>query len=66
METENNNSIDFLDITIYRSNGLAIRFYRKPTATDHIIPHEYNHPLNTSYQISITFPTASFHTPYMT
>ena len=66
METENNNSIDFLDITIYKSNGLAFRIYRKPTATDHIIPHESNHPLNASYQLSTTFPTASSYTPYMT
>ena len=44
METENNNSIDFLDITIYKTNELAFRIYGKPTATDHIIPHDSNHP----------------------
>ena len=44
METENNSNIDFLDITIYKTNELAFRIYRKPTATDHIISHDSNHP----------------------
>ena len=44
MVTENNNSIDFLDITIYKTNNLVFCIYRKPTATDHIIPHDSNHP----------------------
>ena len=38
------NSINFLEITIYKSNGLAFYIYRKSTATDHIIPHESNNP----------------------
>ena len=44
IQKENNNSINLLDITIYKTeNILPFRVYRKPTATDHIIPHSSNH-----------------------
>ena len=44
IQKENNNSINLLDITIYKTeNVLPFRVYRKPTATDHIIPHSSNH-----------------------
>jgi hypothetical protein len=45
IEQENNNSINFLDIT---NNGLNFRVYRKPTATDHIIPRNSNTHPNTN------------------
>jgi hypothetical protein len=45
MEQEDNNSINFLDITVYKSNNsLNFCVYRKSTATDHIIPRNSNHP----------------------
>ena len=39
---EENNSINFLDI--YKNNDICFRIYRKPTATDLIIPYDLNHP----------------------
>ena len=41
IEQENNTSMNFLDVT---NNGLNFRVYRKPTATDRIIPRNCNHP----------------------
>ena len=44
-ETEHNNRINFLDITIKRQdNHVNISVYRKPTYTDTIIPYSSNHP----------------------
>ena len=41
---EENNSINFLDISIYKKNDIYFKIYRKPTATDLIIPYDSNHP----------------------
>jgi hypothetical protein len=39
-EKEQNNKINFLDITITKNHdGLSFEIYRKPTATDIIIPN---------------------------
>ena len=44
-ETEYNNKINFLDITIHKSQqNFLITIYRKPTATDTIIPNGSCHP----------------------
>ena len=45
MEEEVNNSINFLDITTYKTNHkISFNIYRKPTATDVIIPNDSCHP----------------------
>ena len=45
MDEEINNSINFLDITIYKTNqNFSFRTYRKPTATGTIIPSDSSHP----------------------
>lgn len=45
MEEEINNSINFLDITIYKTDqNISFNIYRKPTATDTIIPKDSCHP----------------------
>ncbi|KAK5650241.1 hypothetical protein RI129_001270 [Pyrocoelia pectoralis] len=46
LETENNNSINFLDLTITRNtNNIEYDIYRKPTTTDVIIPfHSFHAP----------------------
>jgi len=45
LEKEQNNRINFLDITISKNqDGLAFEIYRKPTATDIIIPSDSCHP----------------------
>jgi uncharacterized protein (UPF0335 family) len=45
LETESNNAINFLDITIqHKENRLAFNIYRKPTATDIIIHRTSCHP----------------------
>jgi len=45
IETETENSINFLDISIQNEgNRLSINIYRKPTATDVIIPKVSSHP----------------------
>jgi hypothetical protein len=44
-ETEQNQSLNNLDITIHRTtSGLKTSVYRKPTFTDTIIPYTSNHP----------------------
>ena len=49
-ETEANNRINYLDITIHRSptNWLTSK-HRKPTFTDTIIPYSSNHPAQHKY-----------------
>ena len=44
IEEEKDNSINFLDISIYKSHTICFNIYRKPTATDIIIPKNSNHP----------------------
>ena len=45
MQEEINNSINCLDITIYKTDqGISFNNYRKPTATDTIIPNDSCHP----------------------
>jgi hypothetical protein len=45
LEEEQNSKINFLDITITKNhNGLAFEIYRKPTASDIIIPNDSCHP----------------------
>ena len=47
LETEQENSINFLDLTILKtSNRLEFSIYRKPTQTDCIIPASSQHPLS--------------------
>jgi hypothetical protein len=44
-EEEVNNKINFLDITISKgNNNVSFDIYRKPTATDTIIPQDSCHP----------------------
>jgi hypothetical protein len=46
IEREQNNSINFLDITISKdTNKFNINIFRKPTTTDTIIPNDSNHPI---------------------
>ena len=55
LEEEQNNQINFLDITIKKNHkGLSFDIYRKPTTTDIIIPTDSCHPneqKNSGYQI---------------
>jgi len=45
LEKEQNNEINFLDITIIKNHdGLSFKIYRKPTTTDIIIPNDSCHP----------------------
>ena len=45
LEKETDNQINFMDITIRNSNNkLSFSVYRKPTATDLIIPNDSCHP----------------------
>lgn len=51
LEVEENNSLNFLDLTIHRTNqGLAFDIFRKPTQTDHSINnlscHQLGHKLS--------------------
>jgi len=44
-ETETNNKINYLDVTIHKtSTNWKISIYRRPTFTDTIIPYTSNHP----------------------
>jgi len=45
MSTEQNNTINYLDISLHRNNNsMDISIYRKPTNTDTIIQLSSNHP----------------------
>jgi hypothetical protein len=45
LEKEENNKINFLDITIAKEHdSISFGIYRKPTTTDVIIPNESCHP----------------------
>jgi len=45
LEKEQNKKIYFLDIAVTKNHdGLYIEIYRKPTATDSIIPNDSCHP----------------------
>jgi hypothetical protein len=45
LEKENKHHINFLDLTIHNTDGkLSFSIYRKPTATDIIIPANSSHP----------------------
>jgi len=44
MSTEENNTINYLDISIHRNNNMNISSYRKPTCTDTTIQFSSNHP----------------------
>ena len=49
-ETESDNRINFLDITIHRTpTNWMISIHRKPTFTDTIIPYTSNHPAQHKY-----------------
>jgi hypothetical protein len=51
LEKETEHRINFLDITIHNTDSkLSFSIYRKPTATDVIIPADSCHPLNTNMQ----------------
>jgi len=44
-ELEQNNSLNYLDITVERlRTSFKISVYSKPTFTDTIIPYSFNHP----------------------
>ena len=50
LEKEQNNSINFLDLTIIRENGsLSFDIYRKPTQTDLIIPVDSFHHISQKF-----------------
>ena len=45
MSTEENNTINYLDISIHRNNNnIDLNIYRKPTSTDTTIHFSSNHP----------------------
>ena len=44
IEKEQNNSINFLDISICNNQKISFNVHRKPTTTDIIIPTDSNHP----------------------
>ena len=45
MSTEENNTINYLDISIHRNNNnIGLNIYRKPTSTDTTIHFTSNHP----------------------
>ena len=49
-ETETENKLNYLDITIHRTpTGWKTSVYRKPTFTDTIIPYSSNHPAQNKY-----------------
>jgi hypothetical protein len=49
-ETEQNNTINYLDITIHKKlTNVNISIFRKPTYTDTLIPYTSNHPLQQNY-----------------
>jgi hypothetical protein len=49
-ETETNNTLNYLDISIHRSpHNLTTSIYRKPTFTETIIPYTSNHPLQQKF-----------------
>jgi hypothetical protein len=46
IEHEQNEQINYLDITIHRQqSNFGFDIYRKPTTTNHIIPNDSCHPL---------------------
>ena len=46
LETETDNNINFLDISVFKNNGnIQFKIYRKPTTTNTLIPSDSNHPL---------------------
>jgi hypothetical protein len=46
LEREQNNKLNFLDLTITKDeNKLTYEFFRKPTTSDTIIPKDSCHPL---------------------
>jgi hypothetical protein len=44
MSAEENNTINYLDISIHRNNNMDINIYRKPTCTDTAIQFSSNYP----------------------
>jgi len=44
MFTEENNTINYLDISIHSNNNMHLNIYRKPTSTDTTIQFSSNHP----------------------
>jgi hypothetical protein len=49
-ETEQNNTINYLDITIHKKlTNVSISIFRKPTYTGTLIPYTSNHPLQQKY-----------------
>jgi len=49
-ETETNNKINYLDITMHKTpTNWKISIYRKPTFTDTVIPYTSNHPAQHKY-----------------
>jgi len=49
-ETEQNNKINYLDITIHKKpTNVSISVFRKPTYTDTLIPCTSNHPIQQKY-----------------
>ena len=45
LEVETNNRLNYLDLTVIKDrNGFSYEIYRKPTATDTIIPNDSCHP----------------------
>ena len=54
-ETEANNRINYLDVTIHRSpTNRVTSIHRKPSFTDTVIPYSSNHPAQHKY-IAIRF-----------
>ena len=46
LETETDTNINLLDISIFTTNdSVQFKIYRKPTATDTLIPSDSNHPM---------------------
>jgi hypothetical protein len=53
MEIEENQALNYLDVTIHRTaTTFKTATYRKPTFTDTIIPYSSNHPHTTNTLLS--------------
>jgi hypothetical protein len=48
-ETEQNNALNYLDVTVHKTTNIKISVYRKNTFTDTLIPYASNHPTQHKY-----------------
>jgi hypothetical protein len=64
-ETEQNNTINYLDISIQKTaHNIKIAMTEKPTFTDTIIPYSSNHPTQHKYAAIRYLYNKTIHTNY--